>query len=128
MEVKGALVWKLKLVMDKCQIGTVQLAEFLGVNNNVVSKWRRAKYMPQITEKRYVQIVAAINKLCEINGRPGRKILLSDLIEFSHDEERDFDILEYQYQPGNTGRGKSASKKKSVESGATDTDKEVVAA
>lgn len=94
MKVKGALRWKLKLVMDKCQIGTVQLADYLHVNKNVVSRWRSYEYVPEINEKRYVQIVAAINHLCDVNGRPGKKIDLWDLIEFCPDELRDFDVVE----------------------------------
>lgn len=79
----------------------------------MVSTWRKSVYMPQINEKRWVQIVTAINKLCETNGFPGRKIDLWDLIEFCPDELRDFDAFEYQYASGNA-RKKTTSKKKKV--------------
>lgn len=108
MKVFGALRWKLKYVMDRRQIGAAQLAEFLKVTPNMVSKWRQAKYMPQITEKRYVQIVAAINHLCDVNGVPDKKIELWGLIEFCASEQRDFDVRDYEYQPG------SARKKSKV--------------
>ncbi|RUT02127.1 hypothetical protein DSM106972_062020 [Dulcicalothrix desertica PCC 7102] len=112
MKVKGALRWKLKVVMDRCQIGTVQLAEFLKVSRTVVSKWRSYEYMPEINEKRYVQIVAAINELCDINGTPKRKIDLWDLIEFCPDELRDFDMLGYNYPSGDARKQPSKDKKK----------------
>jgi hypothetical protein len=100
MKMKGAIRWNLKVIMDRCQIGTVQLSAFLGVGQGTVSKWRQAEFLPEINEKRYIQIYNAINELCDINGTPNRKIKLADLLEFCEDEMRDFELLEYQYASG----------------------------
>jgi hypothetical protein len=95
MKIKGAVRWRLKVVMDRCHIGTVQLAAFMKVSKGAVSKWRKAEFLPEISEKRYVQICNAINDLCDINGTPNRKIRLPDLVEFCQDEVRDLELVEY---------------------------------
>lgn len=101
MKIKGAIRWRLKVVMDRCKIGTLQLAAFMKVSKGAVSKWRQAEFLPEINEKRYIQIHNAINELCDINGTPHRKIRLADLIEFSEEEVREFELIEYQYVSGN---------------------------
>lgn len=111
MKAKGAVRWRLKVIMDGRRIGTAQLAECMGVSANVVSTWRKSIYMPQINEKRWVQIVTAINKLCEANGCPGKKITLPDLVEFCHEELRDFDVFDYQYASGDARKKPSTQKK-----------------
>jgi hypothetical protein len=125
MKMKGAIRWNLKVIMDRCQIGTVQLAAFMKVSSNVVSKWRRTEFLPQITEKRYIQIYNAINELCDLNGTPNRKIKLADLVEFCDHEVRDIDPLEYQYASGDA-RKKPKSKK--LEEEMDDSTKQTIAA
>ena len=116
---KGAIRWNLKVVMDRCHIGTVQLSAFMGVGQGTVSKWRQAEFLPEINEKRYVQICNAINELCDINNTPHRKIRLTDLLDFCEDEVRDFD--DYQYasgdarkKPNSDGQNKKDGDKKAV--------------
>jgi DNA-binding Xre family transcriptional regulator len=115
MKAKGAIRWRLKIVMSERRIKVAQLAELIKVSESTVTTWRACEYMPEINEKRWIQIVAAINKLCDVNGFPSKKIDLWDLIEFCPDEQRDFDPLEYQYASGDA-RKKSVSKKSSQES------------
>ena len=112
MNAKGAVRWNLKAIMDRCQIGTVQLAEFLNVVPGTVSAWRKAEFLPEINEKRYIQIYNAINELCDINGTPNRKIKPGDLVEFCVDEVRDFGLLDYQYASGNVSKKKKSSQGK----------------
>lgn len=124
MKAKGAVRWNLRVIMDRRQIGTAQLAKCMGVSNNIVSTWRKSVYMPQINEKRWVQIVTAINILCEVNGFPGRKIDLWDLIEFCPDELRDFDAFEYQCASGNARKKPASEKKKAADSNDSTSEKE----
>lgn len=56
----------MKAVIDRCQIGMLQLAVFMKVSNGAVSKWRQTEYLPEINEKRYIEIHTAINELCNI--------------------------------------------------------------
>jgi hypothetical protein len=113
MKMKGAVRWNLKVIMDRCQIGTVQLAAFMKVGQDTVSKWRRAEFLPEINEKRFIQIYNAINELCDKNGTPNRKIKLADLVEFCADEVRDFELLDYQYASGDSRKqAKSNAEKK----------------
>lgn len=119
MKIKGAIRWRLKVVMDKCQIGTLQLAAFMKVSNGAVSKWRQAEYLPEINEKRYIQIYNAINELCDINGTPYRKIRPQDLIEFCLDEVRDFDPLDYYHQHASPSEGKKPKSKVEKENDGT---------
>jgi hypothetical protein len=100
MNMKGAVRWNLRVIMDRCQIGTVQLSTFMKVAPRTVTKWRQAEFLPEINEKRYIQIYNAINQLCDINNTPNRKIRLRDLVEFCEDEVRDFDVADYQYPSG----------------------------
>lgn len=125
MKMKGAIRWNLKVVMDRCHIGTVQLSAFMGVGQGTVSKWRQAEFLPEINEKRYIQIHNAINQLCEINGTPHRKIRLSDLVEFCEHEERDFELLEYQYASGDARKKPKPNLDQQNE---TDGDKKALAA
>jgi hypothetical protein len=122
MKIKGAIRWRLKVVMDRCKIGTLQLAAFMKVSKGAVSKWRQAEFLPEIKEKRYIQIHNAINELCDINGTPHRKIRLADLLEFCEDETREFELLEYQYVSGNARK-----KLKSDEQNKNDGDQKIVA-
>ena len=121
MKIKGAIRWNLKVIMDRCHIGTVQLSAFMGVGPGTVSKWRQAEFLPEINEKRFVQIFNAINELCDINNTPHRKIKLADLLEFCEDEVRDFGLLDYQYasgdarkKPNSDGQNKNDGDKKAV--------------
>jgi len=123
MKIKGAIRWRLKVVMDRCQIKTVQLAAFMKVSKGAVSKWRQAEFLPEINEKRYIQIYNAINELCDINGTPHRKIRLPDLVEFCADEVRDFDVVDYQYPSGDARKKSSSS-----EENKNDSDKKAIAA
>lgn len=65
-----------------------------------VTKWRQAKYMPEINERRVIQIFNAINNLCEQKDIPYRKIKLGDLLEFFNEELREFDVNDYGYVSG----------------------------
>ncbi len=112
MKIKGAIRWRLKVVMDRCQIGTVQLAAFMKVSKGAVSKWRQAEFLPEINEKRYIQIYNAINELCDINGTPNRKIKLVDLVEFCEDEVRDLELVEYQYPLADARKKSNSSDEK----------------
>jgi len=123
MEMKGAVRWNLKAIMDRCRIGTVQLSTFMKVAPRTVTKWRQAEFLPEINEKRYIQIYTAINQLCDINGTPHRKIRLPDLVEFCADEVRDFDVVDYQYPSGGARKKPSSS-----EENKDDGDKKAIAA
>jgi hypothetical protein len=111
MKIKGAIRWRLKVVMDRCHIKTVQLAAFMNVSTTTVSKLRQAEFLPEINEKRYIQIYNAINELCDINGTPNRKIMPFDLIEFCPNEVRDVD-LDFQNVSGNARKKAHSSGEK----------------
>jgi hypothetical protein len=111
MKIKGAIRWNLKAIMDQCQIGTMELSTFMKVAPRTVTKWRQAKYLPEINEKRCIQICIAINELCDINGIPDCKIAIKDLIQFSEHELRDFDVPEYQYPSGDARKSKKQRQK-----------------
>lgn len=127
MQARGAIRWKLKVIMDRCQIGTTQLSTFMKVAPRTVTKWRQAEYMPEINERRFIQIFNAINELCDRNGTPNRKIKLGDLVEFCMDELRDFDVSDYQYSSGDA-RKKPASKQKSKQKDADGSNESTIAA
>lgn len=98
--------------MDRCQIKTSQLAAFMKVSKSAVSLWRQAEFLPEINEKRYIQIYNAINELCDINGTPHRKIMPFDLIEFCPNDVRDLDL---DFQSGSSDahkQGVGSTKKK----------------
>jgi DNA-binding Xre family transcriptional regulator len=95
----GAVRWNLKRLMDERDIGPTEFARVLKIDISAVTRWRQAKYLPQINEIRWLQIVSAINEICKLRGYRDMLIELKDLVEFRQDEQRDFNIFDYQYPP-----------------------------
>ncbi|MBW4670491.1 MAG: hypothetical protein KME60_24510 [Cyanomargarita calcarea GSE-NOS-MK-12-04C] len=119
----GAVRWNLKRLMDERDIGTTEFARVLKIDNSAVTRWRQAKYLPQINEIRWLQIVSAINEICKLRGYRDMFIELKDLVEFRQDEQRDFDIFDYQYPPRSEYKKSKLNGEKKK-----DGDKKVVAA
>jgi DNA-binding XRE family transcriptional regulator len=114
---KGALRWKFKKVMDELDIGTLELASFMGVDKRTICEWRKAIYFPKITEIRWLQICEVLNEISRIRGREV-KIMPLDLIEFCPNEIRDFDVFDYQYASGDARKKPDSSgEKKSAGNG-----------
>lgn len=109
---QGAVRWKLKKLMDERKIGATELASVLGVNQSNVTRWRQAKYLPQINEIRWLQIVSAINEICSRREHSYKLVELNDLVEFCPDEQRDFDIFDYQYASGDARKKAKNNKEK----------------
>ena len=106
---KGVVRWKLRELMDEHQVAPGVLATRLQVANMTVSRWRKAKFLPAINEKRYVQLVVALNEL----SLKGGGIQLSDLIEFCPNEVREDDVFEYKYPTRDERHSPSSSKNNS---------------
>ncbi|BDA72244.1 hypothetical protein RIVM261_007310 [Rivularia sp. IAM M-261] len=115
----GAVRWNLKRLMDERDIGSTEFARVLKIDVSNVTRWRQAEYLPQINEKRWIQIVSAINYICESRGNYRMLIQLDELVEFRHTEQRDFD-LDYQGVSSNARKkpvSKQKSKQKDVDGG-----------
>ncbi|RUS97461.1 hypothetical protein DSM106972_084090 [Dulcicalothrix desertica PCC 7102] len=120
----GAVRWNLKRLMDERDIGSTEFARVLKIDVSNVTRWRQAEYLPQINEKRWIQIVSAINYICESRGNYRMLIQLDDLVEFRYTEQRDFDV---DYSSGDI-RKKPASKQKSKQKDADGGEKSTIAA
>lgn len=92
----GAVRWNLKRVMDERDIGPTELARVLKIDVSNVTRWRQAEYLPQIHERRWIQIVNAINYICECRGNYRMLMDLGELVEFCSFEQRDFGIFDNQ--------------------------------
>ena len=98
-KISGAVRWNLKRLMDERDIKPTEFARLLKIDISAVTRWRQAKYLPQINERRWLQIVSAINEICKQRGYREMLIEIKDLVEFRKDEPRDFGISDYQYPP-----------------------------
>jgi hypothetical protein len=111
---KGALRWNFKRVMDDLEIGTIEMAEFMGVNKDTVTNWRKATYFPQISEIRWLEICETLNEICYIRGEEVQ-INPLDLIEFCPNEERDIESTDCQDALNDVrDRSKTGGKKKVI--------------
>ncbi len=119
----GAVRWNLKRLMDERDIGSTEFARVLKIDVSNVTRWRQAEYLPQINEKRWIQIVSAINYICESRGNYRMLIQLDDLVEFRHTEQRDFD-LDYQCVSSNAREKRTPGKKKATETSTSGSEKE----
>lgn len=112
-KISGAVRWNLKRLMDERDIKPTEFARLLKIDNSAVTRWRQATYLPQINEKRWLQIVSAINEICKQRGYREMLIEIKDLVEFRKDEPRDFGISDYQYPPRSEyKKSKSSDEKK----------------
>ncbi|BAZ12392.1 hypothetical protein NIES4071_42230 [Calothrix sp. NIES-4071] len=122
----GAVRWNLKRLMDERDIGSTEFARVLKIDVSNVTRWRQAEYLPQINEKRWIQIVSAINYICESRGNYRMLIQLDDLVEFRNTEQRDFDV-DY-HCVSSDARKKPASEQKSKQKDADGGEESTIAA
>lgn len=75
-----ALIWKLKQVMFEREIGTVDLADWVGVDPSRISQMKKSVFMPErMNPGKLNQYLEALRVLGQ------EAIAISDLVEYKED-------------------------------------------
>lgn len=76
------LTWRLGEVMARYRIKGTDLAQFMGISDNALSHYKRARSMPQINGER---LNALLNGLNQLKSEPEPEITVTDLIDYKPD-------------------------------------------